>query len=186
MAAKKWFDPCLVDGCERKVLARGYCKMHYRRLMDTGDVGSVGPVRIRQHGDVCGLEGCNRPYKTMGFCYMHYDRWRKTGDPGPVESLLGNGSVTKEGYRVIHVDGVKVKEHRYVVEQALGRPLEPFENVHHRNGDKADNRIDNLELWVVHQPKGQRVADLIAFVVDHYPEATRAALNGETQLRLLG
>lgn len=37
-------------------------------------------------------------------------------------------------------------QHRYVVEQAIGRKLLPSEVVHHKNGDKTDNRLDNLEV----------------------------------------
>ena len=50
-------------------------------------------------------------------------------------------------------------EHRLVMDEQLGRPLAADETVHHRNGDRLDDRPDNLELWSTAQPKGQRVSD---------------------------
>lgn len=61
-------------------------------------------------------------------------------------------------------------QHRVVMEEMLGRSLMPHENVHHKNGERQDNDPSNLELWITKQPSGQRLDDVIAWVVDNYRE----------------
>lgn len=52
-----------------------------------------------------------------------------------------------------------VAEHRMIMSDHLKRPLLRSEQVHHKNGDRADNNIENLELWSTSQPSGQRIED---------------------------
>lgn len=71
-----------------------------------------------------------------------------------------------------------MQEHRYVMQQTLGRELLPSESVHHKNGDRLDNRPDNLELWYKGQPAGQRVTDLIVYLCEFHRDAVLSNLLG--------
>jgi hypothetical protein len=100
----------------------------------------------------------------MGYCAEH---WGANAIRRPV----GSRSTSLDGYVDIKLpDGRIVAEHRVVMEQSLGRPLLRGETVHHVNGIRDDNRLENLELWYSPQPYGQRVEDLIRYAVTVHRE----------------
>lgn len=157
--------------------------MHYQRNRDGRDMDA--PIRAhRKKGEPppqCIIKNCdNLRQHADGLCPMHYQRKKNGSRPMDAPKLIrGAGWVeAKGGYRKLRRNGRIVAEHRLVMEEILGRPLDKWESVHHKNGVRLDNRPENLELWVSwgKQPSGQRVEDLVAFVIDHYPGLVAAAL----------
>lgn len=63
------------------------------------------------------------------------------------------------------------------MEKMIGRRLHKWETVHHKNGIRSDNRPENLELWAKNHGAGQRVVDLVDFVVKNYENEVRQRLN---------
>jgi hypothetical protein len=108
--------------------------------------------------EVCGSEFEKHPSKKNLFC-------SRACKHAAMSSPTGTRKATVYGYVMVKVphgtpgcegDRQWMREHRYVMQQALGRPLLDTETVHHINGDKTDNRLENLQLRQGRHGKGAR------------------------------
>ncbi len=76
------------DGCPRARYKRGWCTMHYQRVLTFGDPGVAESLRPRygdMRGQECSVEGCTSEAKLKKMCRFHYDRVRLTGETGLAE-----------------------------------------------------------------------------------------------------
>jgi hypothetical protein len=104
------------------------------------------------------------PAGAHGQLREHHHNWKGGRiDDHPSGYIFVRPEISDEIGRTMRGGNGYVLEHRLVMAHALGRPLTPEETVHHGPGGKADNRIENLELWASRHPRGQRVEDLVAF-----------------------
>lgn len=175
---------CSFDGCPGIVRSKSLCSAHYLQL-NRGQ--ELKPLRKPPLNELCIFKGCEKPKHAQGYCQGHRRQITEGRELKPLRhvtvSVVGGRTKTGDGYVRIflpnHPDSTRsghILEHRLVMEEVLGRPLLKCETVHHKNGQRDDNRLENLELWVKPQPTGQRVSDLVEWMITNYESEIRKAL----------
>lgn len=162
---------CGFQDCFYPTRRPGYCSGHLeqRRL---GREMKPLQVRSKTNQPDCLFEGCDKPKRGRGYCSGHYYQLNASKKLTPLfvpQYEWGEWFLTTKGYTVrkrTNPDTKKIEQqwqHRLVMEEKLGRPLRGIENVHHINGVRTDNQPENLELWVIKQPPGQRPEELVTW-----------------------
>jgi hypothetical protein len=139
---------CSIEDCDSPAKTRGWCYKHYGAWRRHGDP----TVDKSRHRGPCSIEGCPKRSRKRGWCEAHYQKWRKYGDPlAQVIAPRGAGS-WERGYRILWMPdhplaraNGHVAEHRLVAYEA-GLLTDLTDEVHHINGIKDDNRIENLQV----------------------------------------
>ena len=149
---------CLI----KSVYSSGFCCPCYSEIQNK-------KLILDKKCEKCGKDGVFRRNRCKS-CYNALMMRKNILDDVPVRkrNKNGEGGLNCYGYRLIsvrnHPNNMKngrIFEHVFVMSEFLKRPLYNHENIHHKNGIRDDNRIENLELWSTSQPKGQRVEDKI-------------------------
>lgn len=129
--------------------------------------------------DSCGAIVPAQKYNSGKFCSTTCAYKERAGIKHPLYSGKKENS---SGYVRFTLPSGKrrVQEHRYVMEQYLGRELYSWEHIHHKNGIRSDNRIENLEIWYAKDrthPSGIRAIDFAKQII--------STLSGDEKLQLL-
>lgn len=159
---------CVVSECDKPSRAKKMCVKHYSAF-----------IKNNSSKPPCSIEGCERPCRgKQELCDAHYQRKMDGKDLNvPLREQKG-WYRHSTGYIVVPAPawygrkpGASVMQHVLVMAEHIGRPLEPFETVHHKNGVRDDNRLENLQLWSGQHPAGARVADQIKWakeIIERY------------------
>ena len=159
---------CEVEGCNKPQLAKGLCQNHYMLQRKYGRTHLIRrPNGVKNIP--CEVEGCSKPGFCKGLCEEHYNRLRTYGRLERIHAPAGSVWISTGGYKTVTYNGKQILVHRLIMEEQIQRPLKPEEIVHHINGDKLDNRIENLEIMTnsEHTAEHHKRGDICGHIPSH-------------------
>lgn len=156
---------CEYEDCENPHVAKGFCTMHYQRNR-LGRNMALRPRLAIDPDRMCAMGDCHKPAHAQELCSRHYRSRYQKPRKYPEDAQIGDMRIYGNGYVLVKTEAKWIPQHRLVMAQHLERSLFAHENVHHINGIREDNRLENLELWTSSQPTGQRVSDKLTWARD--------------------
>lgn len=143
---------CFVDNCDNPAFSKLLCRFHYQRKRNGTPLDALKAqgVDYKPRTDSCSVYACTNKRIARGLCSLHWQR-AKAGVPLDLpenfKTILAKGwhSIPNE-YKMISTKDGDRPEHRILVEKVLGRRLNQDEVVHHKDRNKKNNSLSNLQV----------------------------------------
>ena len=144
---------CLFESCNKKPVAHGLCRSHYRQHMQGESLRAIR-IKAKDGQSHCAVAGCDN--KSCGkFCQMHRKQMKKFGRITNIKSSaksrhVGEVWISSQGYKFIKVEGRRHPKTfaRHVFEGVIGRELRSYETVKFKDGNPLNCRKENLYLVI--------------------------------------
>lgn len=149
------------------------------------DVEQIRNLRNRGMStkEIADVIGSKEEYVRKLMVRLGIPRLAKKARPEKNVHWKGGRTIDKNGYVLVHRPGHPnasksgyIREHRLVVSESIGRPLRPGEVVHHIDGDRSNNRIENLRLFSKNSDHLRH--ELTGRVPNWTPEGKKRILDG--------
>ena len=182
-----------LEGAQQTRFCSTACWYASRKWERNGDCAVCGQPFVKKYREqVCCSRGCGNKYKSADreqvcpVCGAVFERPHGKSRTYCSRTCAMTGRYRKGQVRA-HADGATINhssgyvqekqggkwsmQHRIVMERAIGRKIRESERVHHKNGNRQDNRPENLELWTgvgtsKKDPPGVRLVDKMLDMID--------------------